>query len=301
MNLRWLELFCLIVEEGSISAAGRSAYISQPSVTKYMHYLEEHYGAMLLHRGSGKVTPTEAGRVLYPHAKAIIQDYQNSLESVAFTDHKTKRDLKVGASFTLGEYMMPTVVAAFNQIHDDSDVQVTIQNTRTILKMLEDQQIDLAFVEGEIHTDSLRKQAMIEDKVILVVNPTHPWSKRTHILPQELREERYIAREPKSSTRIIVEKHLMVKQAGLKLEPHLQLNTTQAVKSAVQSGLGYGFLSHYAVQQEIQNGLLVHVPFANLSITRPFWSVVKPLRFEKPIVETFQQLTQQLLKELEPT
>ncbi|MEN0642374.1 LysR family transcriptional regulator [Alkalicoccobacillus gibsonii] len=296
MNLKWLELFCYIVEEGSLSAAGRRAYITQPSVTKYMNSLEDHYGSLLLHRTNGSVSPTSTGYELYEHAKTILSEYYNSLEAIEHLETGIQKQIIVGASYTIGEYIMPSVLARYQQLYPDSAIHLEINNTRTILRQLDNQQVDVAFIEGELTDQRLKKQVISYDHVQLVVGPTHPWAKRSSIYIKELMNEPYIARESKSSTRRIVERKLKERLNEYEVTPHLELNTNQAVKNAIQTGLGYGFASYYAVRHEIHHGLLVSIPLVNCKIERPFWRVKKPLRFEKPALETFEAIVSETLQ-----
>ncbi|MBB6449975.1 DNA-binding transcriptional LysR family regulator [Geomicrobium halophilum] len=293
MNIKLLELFCLIVEEGSISGAARRAYQSQPSVTKSIRYLEDEYGALLFHREKGQISLTEVGHTLYPHAKAILSEYKNSVEAVRYQNEKIQSQLKIGASFTIGEYLLPSVISKYKKQKDDQ-LQLFINNTPRILEMLEENVIDLAFVEGEVTGEAFNQRAIANDEIVLFVSPSDPWADRTHILTSDLKNHKLISREKDSGTRKIIQEHLANHRIS-PISPYLELSTTQAVKSAVQSGLGYGFASRFAVEQEIKNHLLVHVPVADLKISRPLWSVTKPLRFEKPAIETFLRMTKDML------
>ncbi|QQK80512.1 LysR family transcriptional regulator [Salicibibacter cibi] len=290
MNIKLLELFCCIVEEGSISGAARRSYLSQPSATKSIRYLEEEYGALLFNRDKGSVSLTEVGETLYPHAKAIIHEYYNSREAVRYANERTQSQLKVGASFTLGEYFLPSVISKYigNARNDDNgNMELFIENTPNILEKLENKEIDVAFVEGKVANDELVKEAIAYDELVLIVGTAHPWSNVPHILTNELKNERLIAREKNSGSREIITEHLEKKGTLQNIASYMELNTTQAIKSAVMSGLGYGFASYYSVEQEIENGLLVRVPIADLTISRPLWCVKKPLNFEKPAVKVF--------------
>ncbi|QQK76584.1 LysR family transcriptional regulator [Salicibibacter cibarius] len=293
MNLKLLELFCCIVEEGSISGAARRNYLSQPSATKSIRYLEEEYGALLFNREKGSISLTEVGKTLYPHAKAIIHEYHNSREAVRYKNEKVQSQLKVGASFTLGEYFLPSVISDYignTQLEDAGTVQLFIENTPNILEKLDDKEIDVAFVEGEVVNNNLIKEAIAYDEVILIVGSTHPWSTVPHVLTNELKNEKLIAREKNSGTRKIIAEHLEKKGVLKDIFSYMELNTTQAIKSAVRSGLGYGFASYYSVKQEIDNGLLIKVPIADLTISRPLWCVKKPLNFEKPAIKIFSRM-----------
>ncbi|TDQ42635.1 LysR family transcriptional regulator [Aureibacillus halotolerans] len=295
MNIKWLELFCYIVEEGSISSAGRRAFISQPSVTKNIRSLEDVYGILLFQREKNSLTLTDAGELLYPHAKAMLAEYQNSVEAIGHLKDASFSRLNIGASFTLGEYVLPPVIQAYQDVHTHDRVQLAIYNTPTILQMLDMQTIDMAFVEGEVESKSFHAEAIAYDEVILIVDPKHPWANQHHVFARDLLGHAYVSREETSHTRRMVEEHLAKKIQTKELNRCLALSTTQAVKNAVQSGLGFGFVSAATVQHELKHGLLVQVDLADVKLTRPFWCVTKPMRFEKPSAAAFLQLTKKLI------
>lgn len=298
MNIYMFELFCCIAEEQSISGAARRAYISQPAVTKNLQHLEEEYGALLVHRQGGSIHLTKVGEALIPHAKAILQEYKNSMEAVQYSQRKYNNLLNVGASYTLGEYVMPSAIHAYSQSYENTSVRLTIQNTPNILDLLEDQEIDIAFVEGEIDNDRLNKEIVAKDEIVLVTAPSHPWAHRMHIVVNELYDDHMVAREASSATRKIIENRLAMKGIYPFITPYMELNTTQAMKRAIQYGIGYGFVSYYSVKQEIESGLLTRIPIIGVKVERPFWCVTKNLRFEKPAIAEFKEQAKVKMNEL---
>ncbi|MFB4159074.1 LysR family transcriptional regulator [Geomicrobium sp. JSM 1781026] len=293
MKIHTFELFCLIVEKGSISSAAREAYLTQPSVTKSVRDLEEEFGCLLFNRQQGRITLTEAGKQLYPHARAIVSEFYNSKEAVLFIQQHTQSKLRIGASYTLGEYVLPQIISSYKQEYQ-GELQLQILNTPDILDLLHADELDLAFVEGEVEGDDFTKEPIATDEIVVIAAPTHPLATHRSIMIDDLSPHHLISREEASGTRRIVEQHLSERKKT-RLSPYIELSTTQAVKSAVLSGIGYAFVSRLVVEQEIGHGAFVHVPIVDLTIHRTLWAVKKHKRFEKPSVASFLAETKKQL------
>ncbi|MFB4162425.1 LysR substrate-binding domain-containing protein [Alteribacillus sp. JSM 102045] len=296
MNIQTYQLFCYVVEEGSISAAAKRAYLSQPAVTKKIRQLEDHYSTLLFEREHSAVMLTPAGERLYYHASSIVKEYEQSIEEIESLRGIQTQTLKIGSSYTLGEYILPEVISAFKHESSSLQIQLSISNTPAVLADLEEENIDLAFVEGEIPNPELDKKVIASDKIVLITAPEHKWAKKKHITPRELLNERMIQRESTSGSRKIVERHLSEKINLNKLEAPLELSTTQAIKSAVQSGLGYGYVSRLAIRQEVKGGLLCEVDVSGVNIQRPLWVASRVQRFAKESIHRFSSFAQHFLQ-----
>jgi len=274
VNIESLRLFCLVVEEGSISQAARLIGVSQPAATRQIHQLENKYGTLLFERTEGRLKPTKAGNVLYPFAKEIITTYYRSHETIQQVIGNDERKLSVGASLTIGEYLLPEILGEFKKRHSNTKLLLSIGNTPNIIEKLENNMIDLALVEGVIDNKSLDIQKFAEDELILVCPFDHEWKNREEIDVQELTKEHMIWRESTSGTRLIVEAAL--KNYGVldKMESYMELGSTQAIKSAVESGLG-------------KHGELAKVKIRDVHIYRDLWLVKKPQRFARHSVDAF--------------
>ncbi|SDI44398.1 transcriptional regulator, LysR family [Alteribacillus persepolensis] len=297
MNIQTFQLFCYVKEEGSISAAAKKAYLSQPAVTKKIRQLEEHYSTLLFDREHSSIVLTPAGERLYYHAKNIVKEYEQSVENIEELRGIHTQTLKIGSSYTLGEYILPEIISAFQQDYPALQIQLSISNTPAVLADLEEENIDLAFVEGNVQNPQLNKKVIASDHIVLIVSPKHPWAKKKHIVPRDLLSERMVKRERTSASRQIVEDHLSEKIDLSQIESTLELSTTQAIKSAVQSGLGYGYVSRLAVRQELQAGLLCEVDVSGVHIQRPLWVTSRVQRFAKESIAQFSDYVQHYLQE----
>lgn len=288
LNIENLKIFCLVVDEGSISQAARLSFVSQPAVTRQINQLENFYGTLLFDRTGGKLKVTEAGKILYPYAKTIVNDFNRSKEAVQQETGKYNANLQVGATFTIGEYLLPSLLGRFKKQKPDIKVTLTIKNTPSILEDLTNDVIDLALVEGIVENKDLTVEKFADDELILVCAPDHKWEKKIDL--EELVNERMIWRESISGTRLIVEN--MLKEYGVleKIDSYMEIGSTQAIKSAVEAGLGVSILPRLTVSRELEQGTLREVSMDGVNLTRNLWMVRKPQRFSKAWVSDLLEL-----------
>ncbi|WP_121660713.1 LysR family transcriptional regulator [Metabacillus litoralis] len=292
MNIENLKMFCLVVDEGSISQAARLSFVSQPAVTRQIRQLENFYGTLLFDRTEGKLTVTETGKMLYPFAKAIINDFDRSKEVILQATGEYNSNLRVGASLTIGEFLLPSLLGRFKKHAPDIKVSLTIRNTPSVLEDLTNDVIDIALVEGIVEDKHLIVEKFADDELILVCPPDHPWKDRSAIHIEELADEKMIWRESISGTRLIAEKAL--KEYGIleKINSYMEIGSTQAIKSAVESGLGISILSRLTVARELEQGYLQEIKIKDVHIARSLWLVKKPQRFHREGVSQFVEFIQ---------
>ncbi|MBK5441666.1 MULTISPECIES: LysR family transcriptional regulator [unclassified Peribacillus] len=292
MKLENLRMFCLVVDEGSISQAARLSFLSQPAVTRQIHQLENYYSTLLFDREEGRLRVTEAGKLLYPFAKAIVNDFNHSKEVIQQSTGAYNTNLIVGASLTIGEYLLPSLLGKFKKQQPEVKVTLTIKNTPRVLEDLSNDVIDLALVEGLVENTDFIVEKFADDELILVCPSDHPWKDRKEIQVEELGNERMIWRESISGTRLIVEN--MLREHGVleKIESYMEIGSTQAIKSAVESGLGISILPRLTVARELDQGFLREVGISRIDITRNLWLVRKNKRFNKIGVSNFVNFLQ---------
>lgn len=292
MKLENLKMFCLVVDEGSISQAARLSFLSQPAVTRQIHQLENYYNTLLFDREEGRLRVTEAGKLLYPFAKAIVNDFNHSKEVIQQSTGKYNANLIVGASLTIGEYLLPSLLGRFKKQQPEIKVTLTIKNTPRVLEDLSNDVIDLALVEGLVENTDFIVDKFAEDELILVCPSDHPWKDRKEIQLEEFGNERMIWRESISGTRLIVEN--MLREHGVleKIESYMEIGSTQAIKSAVEAGLGISILPRLTVARELEQGFLREVDIYRINMARNLWLVRKNKRFNKIGVSKFVDFLQ---------
>nr|WP_263327729.1 LysR family transcriptional regulator [Neobacillus sp. Marseille-Q6967] len=287
MNLESLRMFCIVVDEGSISKAARLNFVSQPAVTRQIRQLEELYGAKLFERTAGKLTLSEAGEVLYPYAKEIVEYSKRSFEAVQEITANQESVLNVGASSTIGEYLLPGLLGNFSKNYPDLKFSLTIGNTPNILSKLENYDIDIAFVEGAVENQDFITERFTDDELILVTSSNHHWKEKGQICIDELPEEKMIWREADSGTRQIVENALQEYGVFEKIKSAMELGSYQSIKSAVEADLGVSILPKLTVAKELKYGILHELKVSDFNISRDLWMVQKTHRFKKSGLKYF--------------
>lgn len=292
MNIDSLKVFCLVVNEGSVSQAARLSYVSQPAVTRQIRQLEDEYGVLLFDRVDGKLSVTEAGRQLYPLAKGIIEDFTQSKNIILQSAGKQHAHLNVGASLTIGEYLLPNLLGRFKKQEPDIKLTLTIKNTPSVLEDLANDLVDIAMVEGEVENSDVLVEKFADDELVFICHSEHPWSKQTKLQLNDLAGERMIWREPSSGTRRIVERSLEEYGVLDKIESYMEIGSTQAIKSAVEAGLGISILPKLTVLRELAAGHLHEIVIEGIQLQRSLWLVNKPKRFRSRSIDVFMSFIQ---------
>ncbi|WP_373895245.1 LysR family transcriptional regulator [Virgibacillus natechei] len=287
MNIDYLKMFCQVIEEGSISQAARIGYISQPAVTSKIRQLEKHYDTELFDRTGGKLHLTESGSVLYPYAKEIIDFFNQSEEAVNGITNLEASTLNIGASLTIGEYLLPGILGEFQKKNRNLKLNLAIGNTPSIVAQLENRDIDIALVEGIVTHDDFYIEKFAEDELIMVIPSNHRWNDRSEISIEELPEEKMIWREKNAGIREIVENVLQENNVLEKVKSYMELGSTQSIKSAVEAGMGIGILPKLSVKRELELGVLKHVTISDIRITRDLSVVKIASRFPKKSMNSF--------------
>ncbi|HLR61536.1 MAG TPA: LysR family transcriptional regulator [Lentibacillus sp.] len=287
MNIETFKMFCLVVDMGSVSQAANLSFVSQPAVTKQIQHLENTYGALLFERKDGRLSLTKNGEILYPYARSIVDEYNRSQESIQERLDDANTRLTVGASYTIGEYLLPSLMGKFKKKHPKLKLSLSINNTPKILDELANDVLDLALVEGVIQDEDLLAESFADDELVLIHPPDHPWNNREEITIEEITHERMLWRETTSGTRLIIEKILKDHNVLDKIDNDMVLGTTQAIKSAVAAGLGVSIVSRLTVAQELKQGTLKEISIRNTDLKRDLWLVRKNQKFNKSNVVSF--------------
>ncbi|PAV30761.1 LysR family transcriptional regulator [Virgibacillus profundi] len=287
MNIDTFKIYCLVVDVGSINQAAKLSFVSQPAVSKQIQQLESTYDTLLFERKNGRLSLTKSGEILYPYAKSIVEEFKRSKESIRESLQGENTTLTVGASFTIGEYLLPSLLGRFKKNNPETKLSLSINNTPRILDELSNEVLDLALVEGVIQNDDFLVESFADDELVLIHPVNHPWSEREEIAIEEITKERMLWRETTSGTRLIIENFLRENNVLDKIENYMELGTTQAIKSAVAAGLGVSIVSRLTVAQELKQGTLSEIKIRNSELKRELWLVKNDYRFHKKIAESF--------------
>lgn len=265
-----LKVFRIVARHLNFSRAAEELLLTQPAVTQQIKALEDEYGVPLFDRSGGRIALTPAGNSLLPYAEKLkaISDEAYEIVTSAAGNHSGK--LALGASQTIGQYLLPNLVAAF--LRDNPRVSITAisGNTDEMLEALAAHRIQLAMIEGPGLRKDIHVEPFMEDHMVLVVPASHEWADQ-EIDIDALRNEPLLIREFGSGSRRVVEAALA--KAGLKkkdLKTAMELDSTEGLLSAVEAGLGVTFVSRWAVRNQLALGNLRLAHVKGLRLARKF-------------------------------
>lgn len=268
---RDLAAFVAAVETASMHGAADALGLTQSAVSKRIAALERRAGAELLRRGRLGVRPTTAGRLLYPEAKHALAALDRAAAVADRVQDAHRHELRLAASHTIGEFLAPGWLADFRAAGDgDLHAQLDVVNSTGVLAAVRRGDVEIGFVEGLDSLDGLERLNLMRDELVVVVAPSHRWTRRRAITPAELASEPYLSREADSGTRAVATAALH--GHGLTLAPALETPSTQGLKRAVLSG-GFTIISRVCVQAETQAGTLAALPIAGVDLHRELRAV----------------------------
>ena len=251
MKLRSLEAFCAAVEEQTISGAARRMYVSQPSVSDRLAELEKEARVPLLKRSPHGVKPTERGALLYEHGKKTLEEIHGLERFLHSLHNKYDMRLRVSASSTIGEHVLPRWLRQFSsRSMPDIVSELYVGNTWEVVEQVHSGKVGLGVIEGRHHHSELESVPLVDDELVVVVSPEHRWAKR-RISAEDLPHEPFISREEGSGTRAIIEQAL-TEMGDVALDVHNEIGSTSGIKEAIEAGLGFSILSRAAIRLEVQ-------------------------------------------------
>jgi DNA-binding transcriptional LysR family regulator len=290
------EVFIHVARCLNISQAARDLYISQPAVTTAIQKLEEYYAVKLFLRKSWGLELTPAGVLLYCHLKELKKvsiSLENEMMKLKGTLHGK---LSIGAAPTFGNYILPRLLGLFSKSHPEVSYSLHIGNNDQIYAYLKEGRIELAFLVGTLPGKRLASRKVMDDELILVVSPHHPWSARDAVNGNELPAQPLILRERGSGSRKDMEEAFA--EMGLspeELNVIADFNSFEAIKQAVHANLGAALISRLAVKGELEQGLLNCIRIEGADLSRDIYAATLP---DARLTEAASCLLQIVYKEL---
>lgn len=266
MNRNHFALFLSVARAGSISGGALAARVSQPAVSKQVSALEDELGVKLLHRLPRGCRLTEAGELLAAQGRRWLSIEEEAERAVAQWRGLQRGRLAIGASQTIGAYLLPRMLADFHRKHPEIELVVRTENTEKIEDALKNGAIELGLTEGAAEAEELHSEKFFEDELVGVAPAGHVLIDKGAIKAKEFCREPMILREVGSGTRAIFDRALTKK--GLSCRPVLELSSPEAIKQAVSCGMGVAILSRLVVEAEVRAGTLGVVPITDLPLKR---------------------------------
>ncbi len=271
MDLKHLALFCRIVELGSFSLAAEDAHVTQPAASQQVRSLEKQFGATLLDRGGRQVTPTEAGSVLYRHAKHMLDAYDQAVQRIGDLGELLAGRIAVGASTGPGEHILPRLIADFHARHELVDVSLRVADTQEVIEEVLARELEIGVVGAVARERELVIRPLARDEIVLVCRPDHRWAGRDDVPFEELRREPLVVQQRGAGIRDVFEDNL--KTRGLRerdLNIVFEMGLNESAKQAVAAGAGVTYISKFAVANEVAAGTLAVARCADFTAERYF-------------------------------
>ena len=292
-TLDQLRILNAISNEGSFKKAAEKLYISQPAVSLQVQNLEKQLSVPIFDRGNRKAALTEEGEVLLRYGSRILSLCDESCRAIEDLRCLNGGTLVIGASQTTGTYLMPRLIGLFRQKYPQIAVQLQVHSTRRISWSVANGQVNLAIIGGKVPSeldDVLQITPYAEDELALILPKLHPFSKLEYIQKEDLYRLRFIALDTQSTIRKVIDQ--VLNQNGIdstRFKIEMELNSVEAIKNAVQSGLGAAFVSISAIAKELELGILHWVKIEDITIKRTLSIVVNPNRYRSKASQAFSK------------
>jgi DNA-binding transcriptional LysR family regulator len=288
MNRNHLALFHAVAQAGGISRGAGRLHISQPAVSKQIKELEDALGVRLLERLPRGTRLTDGGKLLAQYAQRMAVVEEETARAIEEFRGLKRGRLSVGASTTIGAYLLPQVFGEFHRQHPGIELQLEIANTETIQNQLMEGSIEVGLTEGLMEAEHLDSEVFHEDELVAIAPRGHPLLKQKRVTARELCRQPFILREAGSGTRAVVQRAL--DKRGLTVKPVLSLASPEAIKRAVIAGVGVAIVSRLAISCELQIGSLAVIPIKDLVIRRPLHLRKLQSKNPSPAVSLFLKL-----------
>jgi DNA-binding transcriptional LysR family regulator len=285
MSDRRLQVFYSVAKHLSFTKAAEALHMTQPAVTFQVRQLEEQFNTRLFDRTHNRINLTEAGERVYHHAKQIFELYSRMESEVRELTGEVSGVVIVGASTTVAEYMLPSLLGAFKRKFPDVIIRLQVSNTEGIVACVEHNAIDLGVVEGPVSNKSLVVEICRIDRLVAVLPKDHALAGSANLPVADVLKHPFIAREEGSGTREVTFDYL--RGAGLdpaNLTVVMELGSPESIKGAIEAGMGISILSRSTIDKELQLGTLACVELEP-RLERPFSFVQQKQKFRVRAIE----------------
>lgn len=287
MKLAQLRVYSEVASRGSFTAAAEALMMSQPGASLQVKALEEHFGVRLLDRTATGVKVTEAGAVVLDAVTTILAETERMERLVADIRGARRGRIVAAANTTGGMYVIPPVIAAFREAQPEVDIVLQIEATERIYERVEQGIVDVALVGGPNDPERFLVRRFCADRLVLITHPSYPLGQEGRVSLSDVARSDLILPEVGSRMRAFVEQTF--RDARLAIRPKLVVAGTEAIKRAAASRLGAGFVSIFAVTEEVRAGILRIVPLHDADLSRDYELIARRDRYVSPALAAFTE------------
>ncbi|MBB5190344.1 DNA-binding transcriptional LysR family regulator [Silvimonas terrae] len=294
-TLRQMEVFVAVARSESVSRAAEALSLSQSATSTALAELEKQFDTRLFDRYGKRLQLNELSRQLLPRAIELL-DRANEIEST-LAGESGIGPLRIGATLTIGNYLATLLVGEFMRVHPGSRVNISVHNTATVVRDVAHFELDLGLIEGEIQHPDLDMFPWVADEMVIFAAPEHPLARQSTVTLEDVLAVPWIMREPGSGTRQTFE--YAMRHVLARLDVRLELEHTEAIKRAVESGLGIGCISRLTLKEAFRRGSLVPLEVPGLDFRRMFHFVLHKQKFRTAGIEAFIELCRDAARDVE--
>ncbi len=286
ITLRQFEIFSAVVEEKQVTRASKKLCLTQSAVSLALHELENQLGGPLFDRDSRSLLLNDRGRYLLPLCREILSKTQNVWEALNETKGRVVGALNIVASSTIGNYVLPHLAGAFMSMYPKAYITIKIHNTVVAEQLIVDRQVDLGFVEGEVRHEQILVTPWFKDELVIIVNPKDILTISNRFnLSRDIRRTKWVMREKGSGTAQIFKQK--IGDYVTELNVIMELGRTEAIKKAVEAGIGLGCLSNLAVRAEIERGELKELHMEGVDMKRQLYIIKQKNKVNTHLMDKF--------------
>lgn len=296
---RRLKVFNTVARLLSFTKAAEALHMTQPAVTFQVRQLEEHFDTRLFDRTHNRVTLTDVGHVVYEISERMFELYDEMDRRVKEMTGEVGGSLNLGASMTIAENMLPALLGKFRVKHRDLAIRLKVGNTETVVAMVEHNVVDLAIVEGTVTNKNLLVETCRRDELVVIMPPDHVLADADELGIEQLMPYDFICREEGSGTREIVLSYLVDQGYSEGWDVCMELGSPEAIKGAVQAGMGLSIMSSAGITKELKLGLLKAVPLKP-RLFRDFSFVRQRHKFRLPAMEDLLEFSRDYCQSSSP-
>jgi len=284
ITLRQLEVFIAVARCGSVSQAANQLYLSQPAASMAVAELEKLLGDRFFDRRGRKLHLNEKGRALLPLSVDIVNRVDEIERKFSQKSNEQAGVFKLGSSTTIGSYVLPQLLNLFIKEFPEIEVSLDVHNTEDIIKKILDFDLDMGIIEGTCHNASIDVIPWRKDRLAIFCAPSHPLAKKKEITPDDLKSAKWILREAGSGSRAIFENAM----TGIvdNLDVILELGNTEAVKNAVESGIGISCVSIFTLERSIKHKELVELKTPFIDLSRFYYILVHKKKYKNQLLQS---------------
>jgi DNA-binding transcriptional LysR family regulator len=289
LNLNQLRVFHTVARVLNFTRAADELHLTQPGISKHIKGLEAFYGTRLFDRLGKKVVLTQAGEILFKASGAMAELLQESRARMHDLRGLAGGKLRLGASITIGTYLLPALLVKFRNAFPEVDIKVDIALSQQVVDKVLNNTLEIGFVGHHAEDRRLTAFPFRKEKMVLAVAPEHPWAARTSpVRLKELSGQPFLLSREGSGTRTTLS--ALLDKAGIALENTMELGTAEGVKQAVEANLGVSILSHHVIAKDLATGAIQAVRLAGGAPTRQLSGVYHKDRYLSAAARAFMEI-----------